>query len=73
MTSVTPAADAKKPATPLVQYRTPTRVPDLIADPVAGGTNRVVRFVYGGDTVGQVGLGAADGDMSGNACPVPAG
>jgi RHS repeat-associated protein len=74
VTSVTPAADAKKPATPQVTYRA-SGVPDLIADPVAGGTNRKVQFVYGGDLVSNtaLGLGVADGDMGANACPVPAG
>jgi RHS repeat-associated protein len=70
--TVTVPADAKKPATPIVQFDG-NGVATGIVDPVAGGTNRMVRFVYGGDKVGDVGLGAADGDMSGNACPVPAG
>jgi RHS repeat-associated protein len=52
VTSVTGPADAKKPATPIVQYRA-NGVPDLIADPVAGGTNRKIQFVYGGDTGGE--------------------
>ncbi len=72
--SVTTPQDAKKPATPQVQYRA-NGTPDLIADPVAGGTDRTVQFVYGGDLVSTsgLGLGTADGDMSGNACPVPSG
>ena len=74
VTSVTTPQDAKKPATPQVQYRA-NGTPNLIADPVAGGTDRKVQFVYGGDLVSTsgLGLGAADGDMSGNACPVPSG
>ncbi|WP_167050980.1 PA14 domain-containing protein [Salinibacterium sp. ZJ77] len=71
--SVTTPADAKKPATPRVQYRA-NGTPDLIADPVAGGTNRAIRFIYGGDlvTTTALGLGLLDGDASANACPVPA-
>ncbi|MEO5535338.1 MAG: PA14 domain-containing protein [Pseudolysinimonas sp.] len=72
--SVTTPQDAKKPATPTVQYRA-NGTPDLIADPVAGGTNRKVQFVYGGDLVSNtaLGLGAGDSDGSGSACPIPAG
>lgn len=67
--TVTVPADSKKPATPIVQYRT-NGVADYITDPVAGGTNRTVRFVYSGDTVGNIpGMGLLDGDLSGNACP----
>ncbi|MGV3711859.1 PA14 domain-containing protein [Pseudolysinimonas sp.] len=74
VTSVTTPQDAKKPATPVVQYRA-NGVPNLIADPVAGGTARKVQFVYGGDLVSDssLGLGLADGDMALAACPVPAG
>ncbi len=73
VSSATTSGDAKKPQTPQLQYRT-NGVADYIADPVAGGTNRVVRFVYSGDTVSSIpGMGAADGDMSGNACPIPVG
>jgi RHS repeat-associated protein len=73
LATVTTPGDALKEASPRVQYRT-NGIADYIADPVAGGTNRVVRFVYGGDTISMIpGLGAADGDMGGNACPVPAG
>jgi RHS repeat-associated protein len=70
--SVTTPGDGKKAATPVVSYRS-NGTASYIADPVAGGTNRIVRFVYSGDTISQVGLGVADGDMSGNACPIPAG
>lgn len=75
VSSVASTSDAKKPATPQVTFRTPSGVPDLISDPVADGTTRKVQFVYGGDLVSTaaLGLGAADGDMSGSACPVPAG
>ncbi|MFT4285139.1 MAG: PA14 domain-containing protein, partial [Protaetiibacter sp.] len=75
VTSVTTPQDAKKSATPVVTYRA-NGVPDRISDPVAGNTtSRKVQLVYGGDNVGTsgLGLGAADGDMSGNACPVPGG
>ena len=73
VSSATTSGDGKKPQTPQLQYRT-NGVADYIADPVAGGTNRVVRFVYSGDTVSSIpGMGAADGDMSGNACPIPNG
>jgi RHS repeat-associated protein len=76
VTSVTTPADAIKPATPRVSYRA-NGVPDLIADPVPGGTSRKVQFVYSGDLVSNsaLGLGAADGSggPSGNACPIPAG
>jgi len=72
--SVTTPQDAKKSATPQVSYRG-NAVPDVITDPVSGSgvASRKVRFVYGGDSVSSVDLGAADGDMSGNACPVPGG
>ncbi len=73
--SVTTPQDAKKSATPVITYRA-NGVPDRISDPVAGDTtSRKVQLVYGGDNVGTagLGLGAADGDMSGNACPVPGG
>ena len=66
VTSVTTAADAQKPATPIVQYRA-TGLPNLIADPVAGGTNRKVQFVYGGDTVASLGLSSSDG-VAGDPC-----
>ncbi|WP_246140136.1 PA14 domain-containing protein [Protaetiibacter larvae] len=74
VSSVTTPQDAKKPATPQVAYRGLAGVPDLIADSVAGGTTRKVQFVYGGDNVATtaLGLGVADGDMSGGACPIPA-
>lgn len=76
VTSVTSPQDAKKAATPVVQYRA-NGVPNLIADPVAGGTNRRVQLVYGGDTVSTPALGGAlggaDGDFWGNACVAPAG
>src|SRR5690606_19935051 len=72
--SVTSPQDAMKPATPVVQYRA-NGVPNLIADPVAGGTTRTVQFVYGGDLITNtsLGLGAADSDGTNTACPVPAG
>ena len=75
VTSVTTPQDAKKPATPVVQYRA-NGVPNLIADPVAGGTARKVQFVYGGDLVtdSSLGLGLLDGDLGLSACgPVPTG
>jgi RHS repeat-associated protein len=78
VSSVTSPADAKKPATPIVQYRS-NGVADRVVDPVSAVAGspvtytREVRFVYSGDTVSSVGLGVADGDMSGNACPVPSG
>ncbi len=74
VSTVTTPQDAKKPATPVVQYRA-NGTPNLIADPVAGGTTRKVQFVYGGDLVtdSALGLGLADGDLSLNACPVPNG
>lgn len=70
--SVTSPLDAKKPATPIVQYRS-NGVPNLIADPVAGGTNRKVQFVYGGDLISNtsLGLGVGDSDVTNTACPVP--
>jgi RHS repeat-associated protein len=49
--SVTSPQDAKKSATPVVTYRA-NGVPDRISDPVAGGDDRLVRFVYGGDSAG---------------------
>jgi YD repeat-containing protein len=72
VTTVTTPQDAKKAATPVVQYRA-NGTPNLIADPVAGGTNRKVQFVYGGDYISNsaLGLGLADSDLSGSACPVP--
>jgi RHS repeat-associated protein len=47
--SVTTPADALKPATPTVSYRT-NGVASYVADPVAGGTTRTVKFVYRGDS-----------------------
>jgi len=71
--TVTSPADALKPATPVLQYRT-NGVVDYTSDPVAGGTNRAVRFVYSGDNVSSIpGMGTLDGDMSGSACPIPTG
>jgi RHS repeat-associated protein len=73
VSTVTTPQDAKKPATPVVQYRA-NGTPNLIADPVAGGTARKVQFVYGGDLItdSSLGLGLGDSDMSLSACPVPA-
>ena len=72
VTSVTTPADAKKVATPQIQYRS-NGLPLLIYDPVPNtvGVGRVVRFIYGGDTTSSLGLPAADGDASGNLCPLP--
>jgi large repetitive protein len=73
--TVTTPQDAKKPATPVVQYYA-NGTPKLIADPVAGGTNRKVQFVYGGDLTSDIALGltAPDAGSSGSACgPVDTG
>jgi RHS repeat-associated protein len=74
VSTVTTPQDAKKPATPVVQYRA-NGTPNLIADPVAGGTARKVQFVYGGDLItdSSLGLGLGDSDMSLSACPVSGG
>lgn len=74
VSSVTTPQDAKKPATPTIQYRA-NGTPDLIADPIAGGTSRKVQFVYGGDLVSNsaLGLSGSDSDGTGTACPIPAG
>lgn len=47
--TVTTAADVLKPATPKVTYRT-NGIADYVADPVAGGTVRTVKFVYQNDS-----------------------
>lgn len=79
VTSVTKAADALKPATPIVSFRPSTGQADRISDPLSSnGTtpatySREVRFAYSGDTYGAVGLSASDSDGTGLACPVPAG
>lgn len=77
--SVTSPTDTLKPATPVVSYRANGLV-DRISDPLSvnSGSNpatysREVRFVYSGDTASSVGLGTADSNMSGAACPVPTG
>jgi len=79
VTSVTKAADALKPATPIVSFRPATGQADRISDPLSsnGSTpaaySREIRFAYAGDTYGAVGLSASDSDGTGLACPVPAG
>ena len=73
--SITPAADALKPATPVVTYRSNGLV-DRVSDPVSfsgGSYSREVRYVYGGDTAAAVGLSGGDTDATGKACPVPTG
>lgn len=71
VTSVTTVADAKKPATASITYRA-NGVPSVISDPVAGGTNRAVRFVYQGDVISDIpGLGAADAGTGNSACEDP--
>jgi RHS repeat-associated protein len=78
--SVTAKKDALKPAMPIIAYRPTTGQVDRISDPLSLNVSsspatysREVRFVYAGDSAGSVGLGTADSDMSGTACPVPAG
>lgn len=80
VTTVTSTADALKPGTPIVSYRAVTGQADRISDPLSLNTgsspatySREVRFVYSGDTAAAVGLGVADSNVSGTACPVPAG
>mgnify|MGYP001043091800 CR=1 FL=1 len=80
VSSVTTAGDSLKPATPIVGYRAGTGQPDRISDPlslspgsVPAAYGRFVRFVYQGDSAASVGLGTADTDSSGSACPVPPG
>jgi RHS repeat-associated protein len=72
--TVTTPAEGPKSATPTVTYR-PSGVADYVADPLAGGANRVVRFVYGKDLRTSISqLGAADTDSgSTSACRVPSG
>ena len=71
VTSVTTVADSRKPATASITYRT-SGVPSVISDPVAGGTNRAVRFVYEGDVFSDIpGLGAADAGTGDSACKDP--
>ena len=73
VTAVTTVADARKPATASISYR-PNGLPSLISDPVAGGTNRTVRFAYGGDDYEDVpGFTKADYELDKPACTVPAG
>ena len=77
--SVTATKDALKPANPVLTYRPTTGLVDRISDPLSVNTgspltySREVRFVYGGDAATAVGLGTADSDMSGTACPIPSG
>jgi YD repeat-containing protein len=76
ISTVTSASDALKPANPILTYRGTTGQVDRISDPVSlsGSTYlREVRLVYSGDTAAAVGLGVADSDMSGSACPVLSG
>ncbi|MES2170962.1 MAG: PA14 domain-containing protein [Actinomycetota bacterium] len=82
VTTVTTAADSKKPATPIAAYRAGTGQVDTITDPVSltGGQSvkRQVVFAYAGDTAASVGLSAADTDgnnaqTAGSACQVPTG
>lgn len=79
VTSVTPPADALKAGSPITTYRASGQV-DRISDPLSFNVgsspatySREVRFAYAGDSALGVGLGAADSDMAGTACPVPAG
>lgn len=70
VSSVTTPQDALKPATPQITYRS-NGLPDRVTDPVAGGSNRKVQFVYAGDTASQVGLTSGDA-VGDDLCPVPA-
>jgi RHS repeat-associated protein len=79
--TVTSPADAQHPATPIRSYRAGTGQIDRISDPLSAAIpatppatyNRQVRFVYSGDTASSVGLGTADSNMAGDACPIPVG
>ncbi|RWZ46434.1 hypothetical protein ELQ90_15425, partial [Labedella phragmitis] len=79
--AVTGPADAKKPATPVITYREGTTQVDRVSDPLSEVSpatsprtfSREVRFVYGGDTVAEVGLSPLDGSSGGSACLTPSG
>lgn len=73
LASVTSPADALKPATPVIQYRSNGLV-DRISDPVSkSGTSytREVKFAYAGDSGLSLGLSADPTPNS--ACEIPAG
>ena len=76
--TVTSAGDAIKRATPFSTYRGSTGMVDRLTDPLSKSSDgksysRQIRFAYAGDKAADVGLSAADTDVSGAACPVPAG
>ncbi|UKF81667.1 PA14 domain-containing protein [Clavibacter californiensis] len=78
--SITPASDALKPTSPVIEYRAGTGQLSTISDPLSKRTgaatttfDRQIKFVYAGDTVAKVGLGITDGDANGSACPIPTG
>jgi RHS repeat-associated protein len=76
--SVTPPADSRKPATPVVTFRPGTGQVASISDPVSSNARQVV-FAYSTDTAASItGLSAADTDggnvnAAGSACRVPSG
>ncbi len=70
LNTVTPPADAKKPATPVTVFDN-NGVATGIYDPMDSGQSRMVRFVHEGDKVSDVaGFGAADGNSTDSACPM---
>ncbi|MBD8103767.1 MULTISPECIES: PA14 domain-containing protein [Plantibacter] len=80
VSSSTSPADMKKPASTVTSYRTGTGQVDRISDRISenAGSNpktysREVRFAYSGDSAASVGLAPTDSDVTGSACPVPAG
>ncbi|MEO7349632.1 MAG: PA14 domain-containing protein, partial [Terrimesophilobacter sp.] len=77
VTSMTSPADSLKSATPILSYRPGTGQLDRISDPLSkSGTPvtyaREVVFVYAGDSVSSVGLGAGD-TLTADACNVKPG
>lgn len=77
VSTVTPPADSKKPATPIVTYRPGTGQIGKIVDPVSqssGAALRQVVFAYAGDSYSSItGLTSADSDGTNSACPVATG
>ncbi|MGO4301808.1 PA14 domain-containing protein [Leifsonia sp. RAF41] len=75
--SISTVEDTRKPSLPIASWRAGTTQLDRISDPLSalagGGYGREVRFAYAGDSAASIGLGAADSDLAGGACPVRGG
>ena len=72
VTAVTQVQDGKKRASPIYVYRSGSELLDSIQDPLDTANHRI-RFAYSGDTAAALALSPSDTDVSGKACPVPAG